>query len=130
MTQIKAILGPTNTGKTYTALERLLAYPSGIIGFPLRLLAKENYDRMVKIKGKKNVGLITGEEKIVPPQAKWFSCTVEAMPVHIPVDIVIIDEIQLCSDPDRGHIFTHRLLHCRGTYETIDPVFIGLILCK
>lgn len=122
MTQIKAILGPTNTGKTYTALERLLAYPSGIIGFPLRLLAKENYDRMVEIKGKKNVGLITGEEKIVPPQAKWFSCTVEAMPVHIPVDIVIIDEIQLCSDPDRGHIFTHRLLHCRGTYETI---FLG-----
>ncbi|CAI3924188.1 helicase-related protein [Commensalibacter papalotli (ex Botero et al. 2024)] len=119
---IKAILGPTNTGKTHLALERMMAHGSGIIGFPLRLLAKENYDRMVAIKGEKNVALITGEEKIIPPKAKWFSCTVEAMPTHISVDFIAIDEIQLCADPDRGHIFTDRLLHCRGLIETM---FLG-----
>lgn len=119
---IKAILGPTNTGKTHLALERMMAHRSGIIGFPLRLLAKENYDRMVSIKGAKNIALITGEEKIIPPNAKWFSCTVEAMPTHIPVDFIAIDEIQLCADPDRGHIFTDRLLHCRGNIETM---FLG-----
>lgn len=120
--QVKAILGPTNTGKTHIALERILAHASGIIGFPLRLLAKENYDRMVAVKGEKYVGLITGEEKIIPPQAKWFSCTVEAMPIHIPVECIAIDEIQLCADTDRGHIFTERLLHCRGKNETL---FLG-----
>lgn len=119
---IKAILGPTNTGKTHLALERMMAHSSGIIGFPLRLLAKENYDRMVGIKGEKYVALITGEEKIIPPKAKWFSCTVEAMPTHIPVDFIAIDEIQLCADPDRGHIFTDRLIHCRGDIETM---FLG-----
>ncbi|MDI2113545.1 helicase-related protein [Commensalibacter nepenthis] len=119
---IKAILGPTNTGKTHLALERMMAHVSGIIGFPLRLLAKENYDRMVAIKGEQYVALITGEEKIIPPKAKWFSCTVEAMPTHIPVDFIAIDEIQLCADPDRGHIFTDRLLHCRGNIETM---FLG-----
>ncbi|CAI3946950.1 Superfamily II RNA helicase (Dob10) (PDB:4A4Z) [Commensalibacter communis] len=119
---IKAILGPTNTGKTHLALERMMGHLSGTIGFPLRLLAKENYDRMVAIKGEQYVALITGEEKIIPPKAKWFSCTVEAMPTHIPVDFVAIDEIQLCADPDRGHIFTDRLLHCRGNIETM---FLG-----
>lgn len=119
---VKAILGPTNTGKTHLALERMIAHGSGIIGFPLRLLAKENYDRLVSIKGEKNVALITGEEKIIPPKAKWFSCTVEAMPTHIPVNFIAIDEIQLCADPDRGHIFTDRLLHCRGDVETM---FLG-----
>lgn len=131
---VTAILGPTNTGKTHLALERMMAHSSGIIGFPLRLLARENYDRMVKQKGEKYVALITGEEKIIPPQAKWFSCTVEAMPVDQQVDFLAIDEIQLCADPDRGHIFTDRLLHARGRSETlllgaetIKPLLIRLI---
>ncbi|MDI2090040.1 helicase-related protein [Commensalibacter oyaizuii] len=119
---VKAILGPTNTGKTHLAIERMMAHSSGIIGFPLRLLAKENYDRMVSLKGEKYVALITGEEKIIPPTAKWFSCTVEAMPITTAVDFIAIDEIQLCADPDRGHIFTDRLLNCRGNIETM---FLG-----
>ena len=117
--RIKAILGPTNTGKTHLAMERMLAHSSGIIGFPLRLLARENYDRMVAQKGAKNVALITGEEKIVPPDAKWFACTVEAMPLDRRVEFLAVDEIQLCADPDRGHIFTDRLLHARGLVETM-----------
>ena len=117
--RVKAVLGPTNTGKTHLAMERLLAHSSGIIGFPLRLLARENYDRMVQKKGVRNVGLITGEEKIVPPGARWFACTVEAMPLDRPVEFVAVDEIQLCADPDRGHIFTDRLLHARGLVETM-----------
>src|SRR4029077_14712054 len=110
---VKAVLGPTNTGKTHLAIERMLAHASGIIGFPLRLLARENYDRMVSRKGEKHVALITGEEKIVPPGARWFACTVEAMPLDRHAEFVAVDEIQLCADPDRGHVFTDRLLHAR-----------------
>ena len=117
--RVKAILGPTNTGKTHLAMERMLAHASGIIGFPLRLLARENYDRMVALKGEANVALITGEEKIIPPEAKWFACTVEAMPLDRKVEFLAVDEIQLCADPDRGHIFTDRLLHARGLVETM-----------
>jgi ATP-dependent RNA helicase SUPV3L1/SUV3 len=120
--RVKAVLGPTNTGKTHLAIERLLAHSSGIIGFPLRLLARENYDRMAAQKGARNVALITGEEKIVPPEARWFSCTVEAMPLDRPAEFVAVDEIQLCADPDRGHVFTDRLLHARGLVETM---FLG-----
>ena len=120
--RVKAVLGPTNTGKTHLAIERMLGHASGIIGFPLRLLARENYDRMVARKGAKYVALITGEEKIVPPDAKWFSCTVEAMPLDRDVEFVAVDEIQLCADPDRGHVFTERLLHARGMVETM---FLG-----
>ena len=120
--RVKAVLGPTNTGKTHLAMERLLAHGSGIIGFPLRLLARENYDRMVAAKGARHVALITGEEKIVPPGARWFACTVEAMPLDRAVEFVAVDEIQLCADPDRGHVFTDRLLHARGMVETM---FLG-----
>ncbi|HET9018529.1 MAG TPA: DNA helicase, partial [Acetobacteraceae bacterium] len=120
--RVKAVLGPTNTGKTHLAIERLMAHASGIIGFPLRLLARENYDRMVARKGPKQVALITGEEKIVPPDARWFSCTVEAMPLDRAAECVAVDEIQLCADPDRGHVFTDRLLHARGLVETM---FLG-----
>ena len=117
--RVKAVLGPTNTGKTHLAMERMLAHHSGIIGFPLRLLARENYDRMVAKKGVKNVALITGEEKIVPAGARWYSCTVEAMPLDRHAEFVAVDEIQLCADPDRGHVFTDRLLHARGMVETM-----------
>ncbi len=117
--RVKAVLGPTNTGKTHLAIERLLAHSSGIIGFPLRLLARENYDKMVARKGAGNVALITGEEKIVPQGARWFSCTVEAMPLDRAVEFLAVDEIQLCADPDRGHVFTDRLLHARGLVETM-----------
>ena len=117
--RVKALLGPTNTGKTHLAIERLLSHSSGIIGFPLRLLARENYDRMVKAKGIRSVALITGEEKIIPAQARWFSCTVEAMPLDRKVEFLAVDEIQLCADPDRGHVFTERLLHARGLVETM-----------
>jgi ATP-dependent RNA helicase SUPV3L1/SUV3 len=120
--RVRAVLGPTNTGKTHLAIERLLAHASGIIGFPLRLLARENYDRMVARKGVRHVALITGEEKILPPEARWFACTVEAMPLDRQVEFVAVDEIQLCADPDRGHIFTDRLLHARGMVETM---FLG-----
>jgi ATP-dependent RNA helicase SUPV3L1/SUV3 len=120
--RVRAVLGPTNTGKTHLAIERMLSHSSGIIGFPLRLLARENYDRMVARKGVKNVALITGEEKIVPPEARWFACTVEAMPLDRDVEFVAVDEIQLCADPDRGHVFTDRLLHARGLSETM---FLG-----
>ena len=120
--RVKAVLGPTNTGKTHLAIERMLAHASGIIGFPLRLLARENYDKMVARNGARHVALITGEEKIVPPDAKWFSCTVEAMPLDRRVEFVAVDEIQLCTDPDRGHVFTERLLHARGMVETM---FLG-----
>ena len=120
--RVKAVLGPTNTGKTHLAIERLLAHSSGIIGFPLRLLARENYDRMVARKGPRLVALITGEEKIVPTDARYFSCTVEAMPLDREVEFVAVDEIQLCADPDRGHVFTDRLLNARGLSETM---FLG-----
>jgi ATP-dependent RNA helicase SUPV3L1/SUV3 len=114
-----AVLGPTNTGKTHLAMERMLAYTSGVIGFPLRLLARENFDRAVAIKGHGRVALITGEEKIVPPGAKYFLCTIESMPLNLDVDFVGIDEIQMCADPERGHIFTDRLLFARGKFETM-----------
>lgn len=119
---IKAVLGPTNTGKTHLAMERMLAHESGVIGFPLRLLARENYDRAVKIKGKDKVALVTGEEKIVPPGARYFLTTVESMPTGTDFAFVAIDEIQMCADADRGHIFTQRLLDARGTEETM---FLG-----
>ncbi len=114
-----AILGPTNTGKTYTAFEKLFSYSSGIFGFPLRLLARENYDKAVKRIGLNNVALITGEEKILPKEAKYFFCTVESMPNNISVDCVVIDEIQLATDYERGHIFTDRILNLKGNFQTI-----------
>ncbi len=120
--RLHALLGPTNTGKTFYAMERMASYGSGMIGFPLRLLARENYDKFVAVKGRHQVALITGEEKIMPLQPRYFICTVEAMPVSIPVDFLAIDEIQLCGDPERGHIFTDRLLHARGREETL---FLG-----
>ncbi|MDE2516605.1 MAG: DNA helicase, partial [Rhodospirillales bacterium] len=120
--RVRAVLGPTNTGKTHLAMERLAAHESGIIGFPLRLLARENYDRLAARLGAGRVALITGEEKIVPPGARWFACTVEAMPLDRAVAFVAVDEIQLCADPDRGHVFTDRLLHARGLAETM---FLG-----
>ena len=120
--RITAILGPTNTGKTHFAMERLLAHRSGIIGFPLRLLARENYERAVAAKGAGKVALITGEEKIVPPGAQYFLCTVESMPLDKPVAFLAVDEIQMCADPERGHVFTARLLHARGLEETM---FLG-----
>ena len=120
--RVRAVLGPTNTGKTHLALTRLLAHASGVIGFPLRLLARENYDRMVTLRGAAQVALITGEEKIVPPGARWFACTAEAMPLDRAVEFVAVDEIQLCADPDRGHVFTDRLLNARGLVETM---FLG-----
>jgi ATP-dependent RNA helicase SUPV3L1/SUV3 len=120
--RVRAVLGPTNTGKTHLAIERLLGHSSGIIGFPLRLLARENYDRMAARVGARHVALITGEEKIIPPEARWYSCTVEAMPLDRPAEFVAVDEIQLCADPDRGHVFTDRLLHARGMVETM---FLG-----
>ena len=113
--RITAVLGPTNTGKTHFAIERLVAHDSGMIGFPLRLLARENYDRVCEMKGRHLTALITGEERIVPPGARYFLCTTESMPVEKALAFVALDEVQLCADPDRGHIFTDRLLHCRGT---------------
>ena len=118
-TRIVAALGPTNTGKTYLAFERMLGHGSGMIGFPLRLLARENYERAVALKGARQVALITGEEKILPPYAKYFFCTVESMPIDREVDFLAVDEIQLCADADRGHVFTDRLLNARGRQETM-----------
>ncbi|MFQ6016839.1 MAG: helicase-related protein [Kiloniellaceae bacterium] len=120
--RVTAVLGPTNTGKTYLAVERMLGHRSGMIGFPLRLLARENYDRAVQLKGARQVALVTGEEKIVPPNARYFLCTVESMPTDRPVAFLAVDEVQLCADPERGHVFTDRLLHARGGEETM---FLG-----
>ena len=117
--RLTAVLGPTNTGKTFLAIERMLAHGSGTIGLPLRLLAREVYDKVVRQKGARAAALVTGEEKIVPDGARYFVCTVEAMPLDRPVEFMAIDEIQLATDPDRGHIFTHRLLHARGLGETM-----------
>src|SRR6201988_4390328 len=116
---LKAVLGPTNTGKTHLAVERMLGHASGMIGLPLRLLAREIYERVAAARGAAAVALITGEEKIVPPRAHYFVCTVEAMPLTREVEFLAVDEVQLCADPERGHVFTHRLLHARGTAETI-----------
>jgi ATP-dependent RNA helicase SUPV3L1/SUV3 len=120
--RVLAVLGPTNTGKTHLAIERMLGHASGMIGFPLRLLARENYDRVVRIKGARAVALITGEEKIVPPNPAYFVCTVESMPLDRLVDFLAVDEIQLCGDAERGHVFTSRLLQARGRQETM---FLG-----
>lgn len=117
--RLTAVLGPTNTGKTYLAIERMLGHDSGMIGFPLRLLARENYERIVKLKGAAQVALITGEEKIAPASARYFVCTVESMPVERPVSFIAVDEVQMASDPERGHFFTDRLLHARGLNETM-----------
>ncbi len=119
---IKAVLGPTNTGKTHLAVERMLGHNSGMIGLPLRLLAREIYDRIVARQGALHVALITGEEKIIPPHARYYVCTVESMPIEKDVDFMAIDEVQLASDFDRGHVFTDRLLRARGRYETM---FLG-----
>src|SRR3569833_2581866 len=113
--KVTAVLGPTNTGKTFFAIERLLAHMSGLIGLPLRLLAREVYARIVALRGPHEVALITGEEKIVPKNPRFYVCTVEAMPLDIPVACLVIDEIQLCADPERGHVFSDRLLNARGT---------------
>ncbi len=122
MPKVTAVLGPTNTGKTFFAIERMLAHRSGMIGLPLRLLAREVYDRVVRLKGANEVALITGEEKIVPKAARFYVCTVEAMPLEVEVACLVVDEIQLAADPERGHIFTDRLLHARGLEETM---FLG-----
>jgi len=115
---VTAVLGPTNTGKTHLAVERMCGHASGIMGFPLRLLAREVYDRVVAIKGANRVALVTGEEKIVPPDARWFLCTAESMPDR-DVAFVALDEAQLGADPERGHVFTDRLLRHRGREETM-----------
>lgn len=120
--KIIAVLGPTNTGKTHFAIERMLQFGSGIIGFPLRLLAREVYEKCIQKVGIEKVALITGEEKIIPPYADYFLCTVESMPLDINAEFVAIDEIQMCADPERGHIFTDRLLNMRGDKLTM---FLG-----
>ncbi|MCG8694896.1 MAG: hypothetical protein MI806_27120 [Minwuiales bacterium] len=119
---MKAVLGPTNTGKTHLAVERMLGHATGVIGLPLRLLAREIYDRVVAARGARSVALVTGEEKIVPPNPAYFVCTVESMPLGRDFDFLAVDEIQLCADPERGHVFTDRLLRARGREETM---FLG-----
>tara|TARA_Y100000590_G_scaffold381512_1_gene450729 strand:+ start:1220 stop:3712 length:2493 start_codon:yes stop_codon:yes gene_type:complete len=120
--RITAVLGPTNTGKTHLAVETMFEYESGIMGFPLRLLAREIFDKCIKKVGSEKVALITGEEKIIPTNPKYYICTVESMPQNIVVDFVAIDEIQMCTDHERGHIFTDRLLNARGEKLTM---FLG-----
>ena len=117
--RVVAVLGPTNTGKTHLAIERMLGHATGMIGFPLRLLARENYDRIVRLRGRGAVALVTGEEKIILANPRYFVCTAESMPLDRPVDFLAIDEIQLAADPERGHVFTARLLHARGLSETM-----------
>ena len=116
---VTAVLGPTNTGKTHLAIERMLAHDVGVIGLPLRLLAREVYDKIVARIGEGKVALITGEEKIKPPRPRYYVCTVEAMPLDLDADFVAIDEIQLAADGERGHVFTERLFHARGASETL-----------
>ena len=120
--KITAVLGPTNTGKTHLAIETMLSFESGIIGFPLRLLAREVYDKIIQRTDISKVALITGEEKIIPMNAKYYLCTVESMPLNKLVDFVAIDEIQMCADDERGHVFTDRLLNFRGEKLTM---FLG-----
>ena len=120
--KIIALLGPTNTGKTHVAIEKMLEFKTGIFGLPLRLLAREIYDKCVDKVGVEKVALITGEEKIIPSTADYFICTVESMPKNKEVDFVAIDEIQMCADRERGHIFTERLLESRGKKLTM---FLG-----
>ena len=120
--KIIALLGPTNTGKTHVAIEKMLEHDSGIFGLPLRLLAREVYEKCIEKVGVEKVALITGEEKIIPGTAQYFICTVESMPKDKEVDFVAIDEIQMCADRERGHIFTQRMLEARGTKVTM---FLG-----
>jgi ATP-dependent RNA helicase SUPV3L1/SUV3 len=120
--RVTAVLGPTNTGKTHYAIERMLTHRTGVIGLPLRLLAREVYDRIVAQRGPNVVALVTGEERIVPDRTQYWVCTVEAMPLEIGADFIAIDEIQLCADEERGHVFTDRLLRARGLHETL---FLG-----
>ena len=115
---VTAVLGPTNTGKTHLAIERMLGHETGLIGLPLRLLAREVYDKIAARAGMDRVALITGEEKIKPERARYWVCTVEAMPLSLPVEFLAVDEIQLCADPERGQVITDRLLHARGQIET------------
>ncbi|MDC3125278.1 helicase-related protein [Candidatus Pelagibacter sp.] len=117
--KITAVLGPTNTGKTHLAIETMLSFDTGMIGFPLRLLAREVYDKVIKKINIDEVALITGEEKIIPPNARYFLCTVESMPINKNLEFVAVDEIQMCADPERGHIFTDRLLNIRGEKLTM-----------
>ncbi len=117
--KVTAVLGPTNTGKTFLAIETMLSFDSGMIGFPLRLLAREVYDKIIKKINPSKVALITGEEKIIPPNAKYYLCTVESMPIDKNLEFVGIDEIQMCADHERGHIFTDRLLNLRGEKLTM-----------
>lgn len=117
--RITAVLGPTNTGKTHYAIERMLSFRTGVIGLPLRLLAREIYDKIVALRGPSVVALVTGEERIVPDRAQYWVCTVEAMPDGMGADFLAVDEIQLCADPERGHVFTDRLLRARGQHETL-----------
>ncbi|RME98452.1 MAG: helicase, partial [Alphaproteobacteria bacterium] len=116
---LTAVLGPTNTGKTHLAIERMLGHATGMIGLPLRLLAREVYDKVVARAGAANVALITGEEKIKPAAPRYYVCTVEAMPLEVETEFVAVDEIQLAADPERGHVFTDRLLRARGSHETL-----------
>ena len=116
---VTAVLGPTNTGKTHLAIERMLGHSSGMIGLPLRLLAREVYNKVVDRVGAENVALITGEEKIKPPNPRYWVATVEAMPRDLDLAFVAIDEVQLGSDLDRGHVFTDRMLNRRGREETL-----------
>ena len=116
---VTAVLGPTNTGKTHLAIERMLGHDTGLIGLPLRLLAREVYDKIAARAGAGSVALITGEEKIKPERPRYYVCTVEAMPRSADVDFLAIDEVQLAADPERGHVFTDRLLHVRGRQETL-----------
>ncbi len=120
--RLTAVLGPTNTGKTHLAVERMLGYRGGMIGLPLRLLAREVYDRVARQVGRGAVALVTGEERIVPAGARYFVCTVESMPVNRAVAFLAIDEVQLAADPERGHVFTDRILNARGLEETM---FLG-----
>ena len=122
LNRITAVLGPTNTGKTHLAVETMFEYESGILGFPLRLLAREIFDKCVNKIGSEKVALITGEEKIIPKSPNYYICTVESMPQDIIVDFIAVDEIQMCADHERGHIFTERLLHSRGEKLTM---FLG-----
>ena len=117
--KITAVLGPTNTGKTHLAIDTMLSFDSGMIGFPLRLLAREVYDKVIKKISIDKVALITGEEKIIPTKAKYYLCTVESMPIEKHLEFVGIDEIQMCADHERGHIFTDRLLNLRGEKLTM-----------
>src|ERR1700726_4874499 len=116
---VTAVLGPTNTGKTHLGIERMLAHSSGLIGLPLRLLAREVYNRAVERVGADAVALIPGEEKIKPPKARFWVSTVEAMPQDLDVSFLAVDEIQIAADLERGHVFTARILHRRGRGETL-----------